>query len=98
MCVSLVGRTRFSDRSAAFWIAQAAAKEMVHWGNGGAIMFYASVAGDSVQKSSVNEFHRWSAYATSKGAVHQMTRSMAVELAKHGIKVNSISPGQIYTA
>lgn len=36
-------------------------------------------------------------YATTKGAVHAMTRAMAVDCAKHGIRVNSISPGSIRT-
>ena len=37
------------------------------------------------------------AYATSKGAVHTMTRAMAVDCAKDKIRVNSISPGSIKT-
>ena len=37
------------------------------------------------------------AYNTSKGAVLQMTRSMACELAPRGVRVNSISPGWIHT-
>ncbi|CAE6522986.1 unnamed protein product [Rhizoctonia solani] len=37
------------------------------------------------------------AYNTSKSAVLQMTRSLACELGKHKIRVNSISPGYIYT-
>lgn len=36
-------------------------------------------------------------YATTKGAVHAMTRAMAVDCAKHGVRVNSISPGSIRT-
>lgn len=36
-------------------------------------------------------------YATTKGAVHAMTRAMAVDCAKDGIRVNSISPGSIRT-
>ena len=37
------------------------------------------------------------AYNTSKGAVLQMTRSMACELAPRGVRVNSLSPGYTYT-
>lgn len=37
------------------------------------------------------------AYATSKGAIHALTRSMAVDCAKDNIRVNSISPGSIRT-
>ncbi len=37
------------------------------------------------------------AYACSKAAVHQMTKSLAVEWAKHGITVNAIVPGYFDT-
>lgn len=36
-------------------------------------------------------------YATSKGAIHALTRAMAVDCAKDNIRVNSISPGSIRT-
>jgi glucose 1-dehydrogenase len=35
------------------------------------------------------------AYATSKGAVAQMTRAMAIELAPHNIRVNAVGPGTV---
>ena len=37
------------------------------------------------------------AYAPSKGALHQMTRQMAIEYAPHGIRVNAIGCGTIDT-
>jgi dihydroanticapsin dehydrogenase len=37
------------------------------------------------------------AYGPSKGAVHQMTRQMAIEYAPHGIRVNAIALGTIDT-
>jgi NAD(P)-dependent dehydrogenase (short-subunit alcohol dehydrogenase family) len=37
------------------------------------------------------------AYAASKGALHQMTRQMAVEYAKYGIRINTIAPGTVDT-
>ena len=40
---------------------------------------------------------QWTAYNTSKAAVMQMTRSLACELGPKGIRVNSISPGYVYT-
>ena len=36
-------------------------------------------------------------YATSKGAILQLTRALAMEVAKYGITVNTISPGYIGT-
>jgi dihydroanticapsin dehydrogenase len=37
------------------------------------------------------------AYAASKGAVHQMTRQMAIEYARHKIRVNAVCPGTVDT-
>jgi len=39
----------------------------------------------------------WTAYAGAKGAIISMSRQMAVEFGKNGIRVNSISPGTIAT-
>lgn len=36
-------------------------------------------------------------YATSKGAIIQMTRAMAVHHGKDGIRVNCVAPGMVYT-
>ena len=39
----------------------------------------------------------WVSYNSSKAAVLQMARSMACELGPKKIRVNSLSPGYIYT-
>jgi meso-butanediol dehydrogenase / (S,S)-butanediol dehydrogenase / diacetyl reductase len=57
---------------------------------GGAIINLASVQGYACQK-------RVSAYATSKGAIHALTRSLALDLAPDRIRVNSVSPGSVRT-
>ncbi len=57
---------------------------------GGAIVQVSSVQGHVNQRGVL-------AYATAKGAVHAMTRAMAVDCAAAGVRVNSVSPGSIRT-
>lgn len=52
------------------------------------IVNFASVQGHMNQNNVLG-------YATSKGAIHALTRAMAVDCAKDGIRVNSLSPGSI---
>lgn len=56
--------------------------------SGGAIINLASVQGHACQPGVA-------AYATSKGAIHSLTRALALDHAKDGVRVNSISPGSI---
>jgi meso-butanediol dehydrogenase / (S,S)-butanediol dehydrogenase / diacetyl reductase len=55
-----------------------------------AIVNIASVQGHQNQRNVL-------AYATSKGAIHALTRAMALDCARDNIRVNSISPGSIRT-
>lgn len=74
---------------AAFILGQEAARHMVARG-GGRIIF----------TSSINQWRPnvgLSAYASSKGALMQLARTMALELAPHGVTVNLIAPGTIET-
>ena len=67
--------------------SQAAARQMVAQGRGGAIVNIASTTGHRGKAGFVS-------YATAKGGVLQMTRSMAIDLAPHRIRVNSVTPTQ----
>jgi len=57
---------------------------------GGAIVNLSSVQGHACQRGVA-------AYATSKGAIHSLTRALALDHAADGVRVNSISPGSIAT-
>lgn len=79
-----------------FMCAQAAAKQMVRQlanddGPPGSIVTISSINAWFGLPDSV-------AYAGSKGAVAQMTKSIAMALAEHGIRVNAVGPGTIETA
>lgn len=47
---------------------------------------------------STRAIHQRTAYIASKGGVDALTLSMAVDLAPHGIRVNSVAPGYIHTS
>jgi NAD(P)-dependent dehydrogenase (short-subunit alcohol dehydrogenase family) len=70
---------------------QAAAKEMIKAGNGGNIITVGSIRGFQGHPAG------YSAYGTSKGAVHLLTKQLAVEWAKHNIRVNAIAPCIFWT-
>jgi NAD(P)-dependent dehydrogenase (short-subunit alcohol dehydrogenase family) len=69
-------------------LTAAAAKPMIERGHGGSIVNISSIEG--VQPA-VGHSH----YATSKAAVLMHTRAAALELGRHGIRVNAIAPGLI---
>ncbi|AGH73053.1 SDR family oxidoreductase [Edwardsiella piscicida] len=73
-----------------FLLGQAVARAMVERGTRGAIVNTASIACELVSPTTA-------AYAASKGAVMQLTRVMALELAQHGIRVNAFGPGATRT-
>jgi 2,3-dihydro-2,3-dihydroxybenzoate dehydrogenase len=73
------------------FLAQACARHFVVAGVPGRIVLYASIVGRSIVR--LNN----TAYSASKAAMIQAARCMALELAPHGITVNTISPGSTAT-
>jgi NAD(P)-dependent dehydrogenase (short-subunit alcohol dehydrogenase family) len=73
-----------------FLTLRAAARHMAAHGQGGSLVATASTA-------AIEGAARNSHYGASKGAVVSFVRALAVELARHRIRVNSILPGWIVT-
>ncbi len=66
----------------------------------GVVPEVSAAAGKIISMSSVHEVIPWAGhvnYATSKGGVAMMTKSIAQEVAPYRIRVNSIAPGAIQT-
>ncbi|MBN1191995.1 MAG: SDR family oxidoreductase [Dehalococcoidales bacterium] len=74
----------------AFFVARAAARNMVSHNEGGRIVLIASMAGLSGVPGS-------GAYSASKHGVIGLTKSLGLELAKYKINVNAVNPGAIIT-
>lgn len=73
-----------------FFLAQAAANQMVRQGGGGSMLLMSSVTGHQAHKD-------LAAYGMSKAAIQMLARNLVVELSPHGININSIAPGATLT-
>jgi 3alpha(or 20beta)-hydroxysteroid dehydrogenase len=78
------------NQTGVFLGMRTAAKAMIAAGNGGSIINTSSIAG-------LEGGFGAAAYVASKHAVTGMTKTVAKELGKYGIRVNSIHPGAIVT-
>ncbi len=74
----------------AFLVGQAAARQMARQAAGGAIVNVASILGLRVAG-------QVAAYAASKAGLVQLTRSMALEWARHKVRANALCPGYVET-
>jgi len=83
-------RTMAVNLKSVFLLSQVFAKKMIERKRSGAIVNTASVNGLIGEAG-------MAAYNASKAGVILLTKTMAIELGSHGIRVNCVCPGVIYT-
>ncbi len=74
-----------------FNCCRAAVRQMKAQADGGSIINIGSIAGNNADPG-------MAVYNASKGAVHALTRAIATDNGRHGVRCNAISPGWIMTA
>jgi 2-deoxy-D-gluconate 3-dehydrogenase len=84
----LLDRTIDVNLKGTFIVSQEVARTMA--GRGGSIIHISSVGAYAAQEGA-------SVYCATKSALTGLTKTMALELAPHGIRVNAIAPGDIRT-
>ncbi len=79
-----------TDLKGPYFAAQAAARQMVAQGSGGVIINISSVHEDVPMVGNA-------VYCAAKGGLRMLTRTLANELAPHGIRIVNVGPGAIET-
>ena len=87
---ALWNRVIGTNLAGAFYCGQYAARQMVAQGGGGRIVHVASNSGIFGGRGRA-------AYGASKAGLINLTQTMAIELAEHGILVNAVAPGATKT-
>jgi len=90
MPVDVLRRTMEVNLHGAYFMVQAAARQMVKQGDGGSIVAISSI---SALVGGEMQTH----YTPTKAGVHSLMQSCAVALGKYGIRCNSVLPGTIET-
>ncbi len=79
-----------TNLNGAWRVAHVAAKRMAAHGHGGSIVNVASILG-------LRPGGHLSAYSAAKAALISLTQALAIELARHKIRVNALAPGYVST-
>lgn len=90
MSMDEVSRAWDVTQRGTFLCSQLAAKQMVKQGSGGSIVMVSSVHAE-------RPYPNASTYNAAKAAVNHLAQSLALELAIHNIRVNTVEPGWIDT-
>lgn len=78
------------NMAGSFFLAQAAAKQMIRQQSGGSILLMSSVTGHQAHKN-------LGAYGMTKAALEMLAKNLVVELSDYKISVNALAPGATVT-
>ena len=73
-----------------FFLAQAAANQMIKQGYGGSLLFTSSVTGHQAHKN-------LAAYGMTKAALEMLAKNLVIELSSYKITINTVAPGATLT-